>query len=121
MRSTSSKISRIRQFIALQYRAIGDPKQAITVFNSIVRDGNQPGVRGTMMNALYNIAATLVSMGDVTQASTYAGRVGALVQEARGSPNPNWRAAYAVYGHSWEADNDTVRGPLRSARPVSGS
>ena len=110
------QISRIRQFVALQYRAIGDPKQAITVFNSIVRDGNQPGVRGTMINALYNIAATPVSMGDVAQASTYAGRVGALVQEARGSPNPNWRAAYAVYGCSWEADNDTVRGLVFEAR-----
>ena len=110
------QISRIRQFVALQYRAIGDPKQAISVFNSIVRDGNQPGVRGTMINALYNIAATLVSMGDVNQASTYAGRVGALVQEARGSPNPNWRTAYAVYGHSWEADNDSVRGLVFEAR-----
>jgi CHAT domain-containing protein len=110
------QISRIRQFVALQYRAIGDPKQAISVFDSIVRDGNQPGVRGTMINALYNIAATLVSVGDVAQASTYAGRVGALVQEARGSPNPNWRGAYAVYGHSWEADNDTVRGLVFEAR-----
>ena len=110
------QISRIRQFVALQYRAIGDPKQAISVFNSIVRDGNQPGVRGTMINALSNIAATLVSMGDVTQASTYAGRVGALVQEARGSPNPNWRAAYTVYGRSWEADNDSVRGLVFEAR-----
>ena len=110
------QISRIRQFVALQYRAIGDPKQAISLFNSIVRDGNQPGVRGTMINALYNIAATLVSMGDVNQASTYAGRVGALVQEARGSPNPNWRTAYAVYGHSWEADNDSVRGLVFEAR-----
>ena len=110
------QISRIRQFVALQYRAIGDPKQAISVFDSIVRDGNQPGVRGTMINALSNIAATLVSMGDVTQASTYAGRVGALVQEARGSPNPNWRAAYTVYGRSWEADNDSVRGLVFEAR-----
>ena len=110
------QISRIRQFVALQYRAIGDPKQAISVFDSIVRDGNQPGVRGTMINALSNIAATLVSMGDVTQASTYASRVGALVQEARGSPNPNWRAAYTVYGRSWEADNDSVRGLVFEAR-----
>ena len=110
------QISRIRQFIALQYRAIGDPKQAISVFDLIVRDGNQPGMRGTMINALYNIAATLVSMGDVAQASTYAGRVGALVQEARGSPNPNWRAAYAIYGQSWEADSDTVRGLVFEAR-----
>ena len=110
------QISRIRQFVALRYRANGDPKQAISVFDSIVRDGNQPGVQGTMINALSNIAATLVSMGDVTQASTYAGRVGALVQEARGSPNPNWRAAYTVYGHSWEADNDSVRGLVFEAR-----
>ena len=110
------QISRIRQFVALQYRAIGDPKRAIAMFDSIVRDGNQPGVRGTMINALSNIAGTLVSMGDVTQASTYAGRIGALVQEARGSPNPNWRAAYTVYGHSWEADNDSVHGLVLEAR-----
>ena len=110
------QVSRIRQFVALQYRAIGDPKQAISVFDSIVREGNQLGVRGTMINALSNIAGTLVSMGDVTQAGTYAGRVEALVQEARGSPNPNWRRSYSIYGHSWEADNDSVRGLVFEAR-----
>ena len=110
------QISRIRQFVALQYRAIGDPKQAISVFDSIVREGNQLGVRGTMINALSNIAGTLVSMGDVTQAGTYAGRVEALVQEARGSPNPNWRRSYSIYGHSYEADNDLVRGLVFEAR-----
>jgi CHAT domain-containing protein len=104
------QVSRIEQFVALQYRAIGDPKKAIATFDQIVRQGNQPGRRGIMINALANIAGTLVSMGDVTQAATYAGRVEGLVQEARGSPNPDWRTAYAIYGHSWEADNDSVRG-----------
>lgn len=55
-------------------------------------------------------------MGDVTQAGTYAGRVEALVQEARGSPNPNWRRSYSIYGHSYEADNDSVRGLVFEAR-----
>jgi hypothetical protein len=82
------QVSRIRQFVALQYRAIGDPKQAISVFDSIVREANRPTLRGNMINALVYIAGTFVSMGDVTQASTYAGRIEALVQEARGSPNP---------------------------------
>jgi CHAT domain-containing protein len=109
------QVSRIEQFIALQYRAIGDPKKAIATFDQIVRQGNQPGHRGIMINALANIVGTLVSMGDVTQAATYAGRVGGLVQEARGSPNPDWRAAYAIYGHSWEADNDSIRGSVSEA------
>ena len=109
------QVSRIEQFIALQYRAIGDPKKAIATFDQIVRQGNQPGHRGIMINALANIVGTLVSMGDVTQAATYAGQVGGLVQEARGSPNPDWRAAYAIYGHSWEADNDSIRGSVSEA------
>jgi CHAT domain-containing protein/tetratricopeptide (TPR) repeat protein len=110
------QLSRIRQFVALQYKAVGDSKQAIATFESIVRDGADSAVRGTMINALYNIAAVYVSMGDVNQASTYAGRVEALVSEARGSPNPNWRKSYLIYGRSWEADNDTVRGLVFEAR-----
>ena len=110
------QVSRIRQFVALRYRALGDPKQAITAFDSIVREGNQPALRGTMINALANIAGTLVSMGDVSQATTYAGRVEALVQEGRGSPNPNWRRSYSIYGHSWEGDAEAVRGMVFEAR-----
>ena len=107
---------RTRQFVALQYRASGDPKQAISVFESMVREGNQPGRFGSMIDALSNLAGTWISVGDVAQAGTYAGRVEALVQEARGSPNPNWRSAYGIYGHSWEADNDSVRGLVFEAR-----
>ncbi len=110
------QVHRIQQLVALQYKALGDPKQAIAAFEKIVRDGDLPNQRGAMINAMANIVGTLVSMGDVTQATTYAGRVEALVQEARGSPNPNWRAAYGRYGNSWEADNDSVRGLVFEAR-----
>ncbi|MGD0023951.1 MAG: CHAT domain-containing tetratricopeptide repeat protein, partial [Xanthobacteraceae bacterium] len=110
------QVSRIRQFVGLQDRAIGDLKQAMAMFDSIVREGNQPGVRGTMINALANMVRTSISMGDVSQADAYARRVEALVQEARGSPNPKWRASYPVYGHSWEADADAVRALVLEAR-----
>jgi CHAT domain-containing protein len=112
------QLTRIRQFVGLQYRALGDPKQAIAMFDQIARESNQPGsgYRGSMINALANMARTLISMGDVSQANTYAGRVEALVQEARGSPTPSWRQSYSIYGRSWEADTDGVRGLVFEAR-----
>jgi hypothetical protein len=102
------QLVRIRQFIGLQYRAVGDPKNAIAVLDSIVREADQPGARGSLILALSNIAQTLVSMGDVTQAGTYAARIEQRLEEARGSPNPNWRAAYSRDG-------------VRSTRPVCRS
>jgi CHAT domain-containing protein/tetratricopeptide (TPR) repeat protein len=107
---------RIRQFVGLQYSAIGDPKDAIAHADETVRFAEQNQRRGAMINALGSIARTYVSMGDVNQASTYAGRVQALVQEARGSPSPKWRAAYPIYGHSWEADADETHGIVLEAR-----
>jgi CHAT domain-containing protein len=102
-------VVRFRQFAGLQYQAVGDPKNAIATFDQTVRDAATTR-RGAQINALGSIARIYASMGDVTQAGVYASRVQALVQEARGSPNPNWRASYAIYGHSWEADADETRG-----------
>jgi CHAT domain-containing protein len=110
------QLTRIRQFVVLQYKALGDPKNAIATAQLIVRDSDQPGHRGSLINSLSNIVRILVSTGDVSQAAAYAGRVQQRVEEARGSPNPNWRTAYAVYGHSWESDADTLRGMLFEAR-----
>ncbi len=110
------QVSRIRQFVGLQYIATGDPKQAVLVFQSIVRDSDQPGAKGGVINASRILAQTLVSMGDVSQADAYARRVGALVQEARGSPHPKWRKSYAVSGNSWEGDADAARGLIFEAR-----
>lgn len=110
------QLVRLRQFVGLQYRALGDPKNSLAMFDLIVRQADQPGLRGSLINALANMVRTVVSMGDINQASAFAGRVEQLVQEARGSPNPNWRAAYAIYGHSWEAEADGIRGIMFNAR-----
>ena len=110
------QVTRIRQFVGLQYMAAGDPKQAVAVFQSIVRESDQPGARGGVINASRILAQTFVSMGDVTQADAYARRVGTMVQEARGSPHPNWRKSYAVYGNSWESDADAARALIFEAR-----
>ena len=59
-----------------------------------------------MINAQRTIATALVLMGDLSQAESYIRRNATLVQDARGSPHPNWRKAYDVYGRSWEADAD---------------
>ena len=108
--------ARIRQFVALQYRALGDFKQTISVADSIVREAEAAGARGSMINAQGMIARTLVDMGDLSQATIYAGRVEALVQEARGSPNPKWRQFYGIYGHFWEAESNEARALALEAR-----
>ena len=107
---------RIRQFVSLQYRALGDPKDSIAMLQAIVRDADEPGRRGSLINALAIITQTLISMGDVNQAAAYAARIEQRLQEARGSPNPKWREAYAIYGNSWEADGARVKGYVLEAR-----
>jgi CHAT domain-containing protein len=110
------RLWRIQQFVAIQYRVLGDPKQAIALFDALARQGDQTGHRGGMINAMANIARTLLSIGDLNQADAYVKRVEALVQEARGSPNPGWRQSYSIYGHSWEADASAARAMVFQAR-----
>ncbi|HEX4409208.1 MAG TPA: CHAT domain-containing protein [Xanthobacteraceae bacterium] len=107
---------RIRQFISIEYRALGDPKNSIAMSQTIVREADEPGRRGSLINALAMITGTLVSMGDVSQAGTYAARIEQRLQEARGSVNPRWRSAYVMYGHSWEGDGARVQGIVYEAR-----
>jgi len=109
-------VTRIRQLLALQYRVISDPKQAVAVYQAIARDATQPGKRGALINALVDIADTLYYMGDLDGATTYARRGEALVQEARGSPNPQWREAYAIYGNYWEGEAERARALVFRAR-----
>jgi CHAT domain-containing protein len=110
------QLNRIRQFVGIAYMALGDPKQAISAWQPVVRDGDAPGNRGALINASRGIAQALVSMGDVSQADAYGRRVLQRVQEARGSPHPNWRAAYPIYGTSWESDADSMRAMVFEAR-----
>ena len=108
-------LQRIRQFVGFQYRTIGEPKLEMAMFEQMVRASNEAGRRGSAINAPRNMTAVAILMGDVGQAEAFAGRVEALVQEARGSPNPNWRANYPIYGHAWEADDNVARGWILQA------
>jgi CHAT domain-containing protein/tetratricopeptide (TPR) repeat protein len=110
------QVIRIRQFVGMQHNALGDPKKAVETFQVTVREGNQPGRYGSLINAQRNIAVALVLMGDLTQAESYIRRNATLVQDARGSPHPNWRKAYDVYGRSWEADADEGKALIFEAR-----
>jgi CHAT domain-containing protein len=105
-----------RRLVALQYQATGNRKDAIAILQVQVGEGAVPGRRGTIISSLRSIAQILISMGDISQANAYVNRAQAMVQEARGSPNPKWRASYPVYDHGWEADADAARGLMFEAR-----
>ena len=107
---------RINLFVGLQYRDLGDLKNAIAAFQAVVHLGEPPYQRGVAIDAMDTIATTLISMGDVNQADTYAKRVEALVGEARGSPHPLWRQVYSDFGNRWEANADSVRALILEAR-----
>ncbi|HET8918233.1 MAG TPA: CHAT domain-containing tetratricopeptide repeat protein [Xanthobacteraceae bacterium] len=109
-------LARTRRLVAMQYKATGNPKDAITILQVQVSEGAVPGRRGTIISSLRAIAQILISIGDISQANAYVGRAEAMVSEARGSPNPKWRAAYPIYGHGWEADADAARGLIFEAR-----
>ena len=109
-------LARTRRLVALQYRATGDPKDAVAILQVQVGEGAVPGRRGTIISSLRGLAQLLISMGDINGANSYVSRAEAMVSEARGSPNPNWRAAYPIYGHGWEADADAARALIFEAR-----
>jgi CHAT domain-containing protein len=102
--------SRLLQFVGLRYTAVGDFKHALDTFATIVREAETNEKRGAEINALANQSRLSIKLGDLVQGDAFARRVEALVQEARGSPNPKWRAAYEIYGSSFESDADGTRG-----------
>jgi CHAT domain-containing protein len=98
------RVTRVMQFIGFRYRALGDLKKHTETFESIVTAAQAQGKRAIAINALVVLARAAFSMGEISQGDAYSRRVEALVQEARGSPNPIWRKSYDIYGRSWEAD-----------------
>ena len=98
------RTTRVMQFIGLRYRALGDAKKEAETFDALASAAAAENKRGAMINALANLSRSALSSGEISQGEAYARRVEALVQEARGSPNPNWRKTYAIYGQSFEAD-----------------
>ncbi|MBS0533298.1 MAG: CHAT domain-containing protein [Proteobacteria bacterium] len=111
------QINRIRQMLGIQYLSVSEPKQAVEVLKATVASADAaPNNRGAMINAARIIAQTYLAIGEVEQADAFAQKVVGRVQEARGSPHPNWRDAYRRYGNSWEADSDEARALVFEAR-----
>ncbi len=109
-------LARTRRLVALQYQATGNPKDAVAILQIQVGEGDIPGRRGSVIASLRFLAQILVSLGDINGANGYVSRAQAMVSEARGSPNPKWRASYPIYGHNWEADADAARALIFEAR-----
>ena len=103
------RVTRVMQFVGLRYRALGDPRKEAETFDALAAAGTAEGKRGVMIDALANLSRSALSSGAVSEGEAYERRAEALVQEARGSPNPGWRKAYAVYGNSFEADGAGVQ------------
>ena len=98
------RVTRVMQFIGFRYRALGDAKKEGETFDAIASAAAAENKRGAMIDPLANLARSAITSGELSQGEAYVRRVEALVQEARGSPNPGWRKAYAVYGNAFEAD-----------------
>jgi CHAT domain-containing protein len=109
-------LGRLEQFAGLQYKAAGEPKKALAIFQQQLRSTNAKGARGFMFNGTLNIVALLVQLGDIAQAETALQRSTKLLHEARTSGLPGWRKNYALRGQSWEGDVEQTRGLLLEAR-----
>ncbi len=109
-------LGRIEQFAGLQYATAGDPKRAIAIYQSQMKDTNQPGAKGFLFGAYRQMSAFLIQTGDIEQAETYLKRNLAHIVEARTSGLPGWRTNYAIKGQSWESDVEQNRAMLFEAR-----
>jgi len=109
-------MGRFMQLVALQYAVAGDPKKALEVYQRLLRDTNAPGAKGYQFVTNRQISSMLLQMGDIPQAEAYLRRSVSLIQEARTSGMPGWRASYAKFGHSWESEIDFNRAIVFEAR-----
>ncbi len=103
-----------QQFAALQYSTAGNPKRAAAIFMQLVQDPATP--QGFLFQGYRQISGFQIQMGDIAQAEAYLGRGVALLQTARTSGNPKWRASYNKMGQAWEAEVETNRAMILEAR-----
>jgi CHAT domain-containing protein len=109
-------LGRLQQFAGHQYQTAGNPRQALAIFSSQIRDTDTKGARGHMYGGYLQISWIYLQMGDLVQAEAYLRRSLALIQESRTTGMPGRRAAYAKFGQSWEATVENHRGMLLEAR-----
>lgn len=103
-----------QQFAGLQYSAAGNPKRALAIFMHLVQDPNTG--QGFRFAGYRQISGFLIQMGDIAQADAYLRRSLALLETARTSGNPKWRASYGKLGQGWEAEVETNRAIILEAR-----
>ena len=93
------------------------PKKAFELYQRQLREvASQQGAKGFQFGANRAIAGILIQMGDIAQAEAYLRRSEPQIQEARTSGLPGKRAAYNVYGQSWEAEIELGRATLFETR-----
>jgi len=109
-------MSRFQQFAGVHLQNAGNLKQALAMFLRLVHDSNVSSAKGWLFNGYRHISLLLIRMGDISQADMYLRRNLALIQEARTSRHPAWRATYAEYGHAFEADIAYHRALMFEAR-----
>ena len=110
------QIARIRQFIAIQYKALGDPKQAVAMSQSIVREGDRPGEWGNVINASRSIAHILVSWATSPRPMRMRGGWRRWCRRRAAAPCRAGGSWYPMYGNSWESDADAMRAMIFEAR-----
>src|SRR5206468_2868258 len=113
-------LGRMTQFLGIQYGLVGEPKQAMAVFERMAREVDQPGSQGFLFNIYKQVGGIVLQMGDVSQADVYLRRGQDLLQVARTSPKPGWRNGYAAKGASWEADIEYLRAMIFETRGQFG-
>jgi CHAT domain-containing protein len=109
-------LGRVEQFVGLQYTHAGDPKKALALLTTEMRDTNAPGAKGFLFGAYFQVSSLLIQMGDLAQAEAYLKRNLSLIQEARTSGLPGWRASYAAKGQAYEGQIEQNRAVIFEAR-----
>jgi hypothetical protein len=61
------RVTRIMQFVALRYRALGDPRKEAETFDALASAAAGEGKRGTMINALANLSRCAFSSGEISE------------------------------------------------------
>jgi CHAT domain-containing protein len=96
-------LGRYMQFLSQQYSAAGDPVQALAANRRQLEISKSDGARGYALGANLKIAQIYLQMGDLDRAAAAVGASDVLIEEARNSPAPGWRSAYAIKGEDWES------------------
>lgn len=110
-------LGRMLQLQSLQHAVAGDPRRSLEIMQRLLRESaSMPGAKGMQFVTNRGIAAVLIQMGDLSQAEAYLRRSQSAIQEARTSGHPNWRAAYAKFGQSWEGELELARALIFEAR-----